>query len=198
MAPRCGSDAVAGSARFRRRKRSCGLRYALFLMTGQVRLFQVRMACSLRSPRPPRGSLWAPSQPHQDLPDVTLMVANPEFLLDQVCHPWAGPQRSLVAQRLRPSQQQPFQSLALRDAEPCLSSGASSLPQAFLAPLSILCHPVWRATFTRRATSDWFRPWSSRRMAWKRRFSSASKSRRTLEAICGRERARTGSRFSGK
>jgi hypothetical protein len=73
---------------------------------------------------------------------MAFVVANPEFLLDQVCNPRAGPQRSLVAQRLGPSQQQPLQSLALRDAEPCFSSGAPSLPQPFLAPLSILRYPA--------------------------------------------------------
>ena len=73
---------------------------------------------------------------------MAFVVANPEFLFHQMCHPRAGPQRGLVAQRLRPSPQQSLQSLALRDTEPRFPPGASSLPQAFLAPLSILRHPA--------------------------------------------------------
>jgi hypothetical protein len=73
---------------------------------------------------------------------VTLVVTNPEFLLDQVRHPRAGPQRSLVAQCLRPAQQQPFQPLALLSTESGLSSGAPGLAQAVLTTFSILRHPT--------------------------------------------------------
>lgn len=73
---------------------------------------------------------------------MTLVVANPELLLDEVRHPRASPQRSLVAQCLRPAHQQSFQAFELRRAQPGLSSGASSLLEARLAPLPILRRPA--------------------------------------------------------
>ena len=44
--------------------------------------------------------LRAPAQADQKLPDMALVIAHAELLLDQVSHPRAGPQRSLIAQPL--------------------------------------------------------------------------------------------------
>ena len=44
--------------------------------------------------------LRAPAQADQKLPDVALVIAHGELLLDQVGHPRAGPQRGFIAQPL--------------------------------------------------------------------------------------------------
>jgi len=66
---------------------------------------------------------------------VAGVIADAEFLLDQVSHPLAGPQRCLVAEFLRPFQQSSHQPLALLLVQQRLTSGTARRPQRFRAVL---------------------------------------------------------------
>ncbi len=63
--------------------------------------------------RPARGALRTPIQLPEQFPHVAGVIADAEFLLNQVGHPLAAPQRRLIAQPLRPFQQSSHQPLAL-------------------------------------------------------------------------------------
>ncbi len=56
--------------------------------------------CFVAFPGSSHRPLRAPAQADQKLPDVALVMAHVELLLDQVGHPRAGPQRGFIAQPL--------------------------------------------------------------------------------------------------
>src|SRR5436309_6329930 len=113
---------------------------------------------------------------------MPFVVAHAKFLRDQVGYARAGPQRGFITQALWTLEQQGLQALTVFLAQARLAARPSGFPQRGLALGSILLHPAGHGLTNHldlRAMADWFSPRSNRRMAWKRRFSRASKSRRT-------------------
>ena len=90
----------------------------------------------------PGRPLRAPAQRHQQFPDVPLVVANVELLLDQMHHPRTRPQRRLIAQHLRPPQQQFLQPFAILSIQTRLATGPSRLLQRRPARAAELHNPA--------------------------------------------------------
>src|SRR6516162_1123308 len=79
----------------------------------RAKVQNVRGDSSVAFPGSPLRSLRTPAQTHQNLPHMTLVIAHPKLFLDQVRHPRAGPQRSFIAQLLRPADQELLELLPL-------------------------------------------------------------------------------------
>ncbi len=73
---------------------------------------------------------------------MSLVITHTKFLLDQVSHAGAGPQRSFIAQPLRTLEQQSVQALPVFLAQTWLTPGPSGLAQPRLALGTILLHPA--------------------------------------------------------
>jgi hypothetical protein len=93
-------------------------------------------------PRPTGGPLRTPAQSDEQFPYVAGMIAHAKLALDQVGHPWTGPQWGLVAQPLGTAPQQGRQTLAVPDAQTWLALGAPRFPQPGFALAAILLHPA--------------------------------------------------------
>ena len=63
--------------------------------------------------RPPAGALAAPAELAQDAPDVSLVIAHPAPVLDQLAHPARGPQPGGVSERLGSALERVFDLLEL-------------------------------------------------------------------------------------
>ena len=142
MVPKCGSDAVAGSNRFRQRIAKNGLRSGLFFNARPNLLLPVANLLFVAFPRTSRGPLRTPAQLHQNLPHMTLMIGHPKFLFDQVGHAGAGPQRRFVTQTLRSLQQQFLQLPQLLLVQTRLAASAPSFLQPFLTTRTIVLDPT--------------------------------------------------------
>ena len=165
--PRYGNGAGAGSAHFRRRRRSCALPGGLFFNPGPYFLLPGLNHFLVAFARLAGRSLRTPAQIHQHFPHMPGMVADAELPLDQIGHPRAAPQRRLVTEPLRPLPQALLQSLAwasnpgLRPARPAFRN--ASRPRWRYWPTQRTT--VERDTLRRCAISVWFNPSSSRRIA---------------------------------
>ena len=93
-------------------------------------------------PRSSGGPLRTPVKTDQNLPHMSLVITHAKFLLDQVGHAWAGPQRSFEAQSLGTLEQQSVQALPVFLAQTGLAPGPSGFAQSGLALGTILFHPT--------------------------------------------------------
>ena len=93
-------------------------------------------------PGPPHRPLRAPPQADQKLPDMALVIAHAELLLDQVGHPRAGPQRGFIAQPLGTREQKFGELFPLLLAQAWLAARPSGFPQGRRALGPILLHPA--------------------------------------------------------
>jgi hypothetical protein len=73
---------------------------------------------------------------------MSLVITYAKFLLDQVSHAWAGPQRSFITQPLGTLEQQSVQALPVFLAQTWLAPGPSGFAQPRLALGTILLHPA--------------------------------------------------------
>ena len=92
-------------------------------------------------PRFADGTLRAPVEGLQNLPDVALVVVDAELVGDQTSHPRAGPQRRREAVGLGALEQQRRQPLQLRGVYPWLTSGAPGAAQPGRTLLAVLPPP---------------------------------------------------------
>jgi len=177
-APRCGSDGPFAEPALVDENYDPALIFGLFLTPASA-LSSSAGWLSHRAPAPGCRSLATPAEPPQDLPDVTRMITHPASLLDQMDHPVRGPQAGFIPQRLRPAFKSALDLVELLRTQSRLASGAAGLLQP---STPIGCNSAahlltdCRCAPTRRATSDWLRPFASRLPARMRRRSSASKS----------------------
>ena len=71
-----------------------------FLRAGHTFFFQIVDLLFIAFPCSPHRPLRAPAQTDQNLPDMALVIAHAELLLDQVGHTRARPQRRFIAEPL--------------------------------------------------------------------------------------------------
>src|ERR1019366_3063955 len=100
------------------------------------------MASSSRSSARPLGR-WQlqPSWP-QDAPDVSLVIAHPAPVLDQLAHPVRGPQPGSVSERLGSALERVFDLLELGATQSGLAPSPSGLLQTRFTGLRKLPRPA--------------------------------------------------------
>jgi hypothetical protein len=180
--PSFGSDAGAGSVRFRRRRRSFAVDAWRFFSAGHRSRFQRRMAASSRSMARPVGRCELHPSPRKirhtceelyDTPHVrSIRSATRGIVHRPMSYPSSSGPRLSSRSRTRRSA---GESLGLRPARPAFFRPAR--PDSAIAS----CHRYtdWRWTPSSRATSACVQPCLRSLAARRRRFSSASKSRLT-------------------
>ena len=127
--------------------------FRAFFNGGPLMLLPPTDRCFVAFAGPPRRSLRAPPERDQQLPDMPPVVADVELAFDQVRDARAGPQRRLIAQRLRPTQQELYQPFSITRAQPRFPPGPLQRGRPAQAILPCQRATVWRTTLTRPATS---------------------------------------------
>src|SRR5438309_8050137 len=79
-------------------------------------------------------TLWTPAQAAQHAPNVTGVVPDAEFSLDQIGHALAGPERCFIAELFGTGEQFSPQSFGLLGSQPRLAAGMARCARAFLPP----------------------------------------------------------------
>ena len=95
------------------------------------------------------GPLRAPVQRAQQFPDVTFVVAHPETVFEQPCHPRTAPQRGREAVGFRAFEKEGLQLCELRLAQQWLAAGAPGFGQTGLAAFAVSPHPTAHALLRR-------------------------------------------------